>query len=154
MSTNDIGRKEDTIVQNIQTGQERAFYGSKNVHFKNIIIDGIEQGESAFKECSNITIDDSNIILNYCIWHCHNLTLYKTIIDANSRASIWYCNNVEVTDCKINGVKACRNCINLTFKDCTINSEDFGWKSEGVTIANSKISGVTPFFDSSNINID
>ena len=51
-------------------------------------------------------------------------------------------------------MKACRNCINLTFKDCTINSEDFGWKSEGVTIANSKISGVTPFFDSSNINID
>ena len=56
MSSNDVGRKENTIIQNLQTGQERAFYGSKNVHFKNIIIDGIEQGESAFKECTNITL--------------------------------------------------------------------------------------------------
>ena len=117
-NSNDVGRKEDTVVQNIQTGQERAFYGSKNVHFKNITIDGIEQGESAFKECSNITIEDSNIILKYCVWHCHNITLIRTILDANSRASIWYCSNIEIINCKLNNVKVCRNCTNLTLKDC------------------------------------
>ncbi len=151
---NDVGKKENTVIQNITTGQERAFYGSKNVNFKNIIIDGIEQGESAFKECRNITIEDSNIILKYCVWHCHNITLYKTILDANSRASIWYCDNIEITDCKINNVKACRNCTNLTIKNSIINSEDFGWKCDGVKIINCKITGVTPLLDSSNVTLD
>jgi len=154
MSANDVGRKEDTIVQNIKTGQERAFYGSKNVHFKNIIYDGIEQGESAFKECRNITIEDSNIILKYTIWHCHNITLYKTILDANSRASIWYCDNIEIINCKINNVKACRNCSNLTIKDSVINSEDFCWKSNGVKVENTKITSVTPFLDCTNVTLD
>ena len=135
-NSNDVGRKEDTVVQNIQTGQERAFYGSKNVHFK------------------NITIEDSNIILKYCVWHCHNITLIRTILDANSRASIWYCSNIEIINCKLNNVKVCRNCTNLTLKDCVINSDDFGWKCEGVKVINCKISGVTPFLDSSNVTLD
>ena len=153
-STNNNGKQEETVIQNIQTGQERAFYGSKNVHFKNITIDGIEQGESAFKECRNITVEETNIVLKYCVWHCHNITLYKTVIDVNSRASIWYCENIEIINCKLNGVKACRNCSNLTLKDCIINSDDFGWKAEGVKIINCKISGVTPLLDSSNVTVD
>ena len=152
-STNNNGKQEETVIQNIQTGQERAFYGSKNVHFKNITIDGIEQGESAFKECRNITVEETNIVLKYCVWHCHNITLYKTVIDVNSRASIWYCENIEIINCKLNGVKACRNCSNLTLKDCIINSDDFGWKAEGVKIINCKISGVTPLLDSSNATV-
>ena len=152
--TNNNGKQEETVIQNIQTGQERAFYGSKNVHFKNITIDGIEQGESAFKECRNITVEETNTVLKYCVWHCHNITLYKTVIDVNSRASIWYCENIEIINCKLNGVKACRNCSNLTLKDCIINSDDFGWKAEGVKIINCKISGVTPLLDSSNVTVD
>ena len=154
MSSNDVGRKEDTVIQNIKTGQERAFYGSKNVHFKNIIIEGIEQGESAFKECTNIIVEDSHIILNYCVWHCRNMTLYKSILDVNSRASIWYCSNIEITNCKLNGIKCCRNCTNLTIKDCTINSDEFCWKTEGVKLENCKISGVYPLLCNNNVIID
>ena len=153
-STDNAGKKEEAIIQNIQVGEDRAFYGSKNVHFKNITIDGLEQNDSIFNECRNITIEDTNIILNYCIWHCHNITLCKTILDANSRSSIWYCQNIEIVNCKINGVKACRNCSNLILKDCIINSDDFGWKCEGVKVINCKINGVSQFLDSSNISVD
>ena len=99
-------------------------------------------------------MEETNIVLKYCVWHCHNITLYKTVIDVNSRASIWYCENIEIINCKLNGVKACRNCSNLTLKDCIINSDDFGWKAEGVKIINCKISGVTPLLDSSNVTVD
>ena len=153
-SSDDVGRKEDTVIQNIQTGKERAFYGSKNVHFKNIIIDGIEQGESAFKECRNITVEDTNIILKYCVWHCHNITLIKTIIDENSRASIWYCDNIEIINCKLNGVKALRNCNNVTVKDTIINSDEMGWKCEGVRLENCKVYGQYPFLNSCNVTFD
>jgi hypothetical protein len=153
-SKKEAGKKEQSIIQNIKTGQERAFYGSKNVHFKNIIIDGIEKGESAFKECRNITIENTNIILKYCVWHCHNITLYKTVLDVNSRASIWYCENIEIFNCKLNNIKACRNCYNLTLKDCIINSDDFGWMCEGVKLINCKVSGDTPLLHSTNVTIE
>ena len=152
--TNNTGKKEQAIVQNIKTEQTRPFYGSKNVLFKNITVDGIYPSDSAFNESRNITIEDTYVILKYCIWHCHNVILYKTIFDVNSRSSIWYCENIELVDCKLNGVKACRDCSNLTLKDCIINSDDFGWKSKGVKIINCKISGVSLFLDSSNASVD
>ena len=156
MTSNGNLKAEETVIQNITTGQERAFYGSKNVHFKNITIDGIQQGESAFKECRNITIEDTTIILKYTIWHCHNLNIYKTILEANSRASIWYCNNVEIINCKIYSVKACRNCSNLVIKDSIIQSEDFAWKCESIRLENCKLGGatVTPLLDCSNVTLD
>ena len=147
-------QNEEIIIQNITTGKERAFYGSKNVHFKNITIDGVEQGESAFKECRNITIDDTTIVLKYTIWHCQNLILYKTVLETNSRASLWYCNNVEITNCKLFGVKACRNCTNLVIKDSIINSDDFAWKCESIRLYNCKIEGITPLLDCTNVTLD
>ena len=153
-TTNIEGKKEEAIIQNIKTGQDHAFYGSKNVHFKNITIDGIGPGDSFFNESRNITIEDSYIILKYCVWQCHNVILLKTIFDVNCRSSIWYCENIEIVNCKINSVKACRNCSNLKLKDCIINSNDFGWKCDGVTIINCKISGDTTFLDSSNLKVD
>ena len=153
-SKKNSGKKEGEIIENIQTGEYRVFYGSKNVQFRNITIDGIEQGEGAFVECRNITIEDTKIFLNYTLWHCHNLAVYKSFFDSKTRSSMWYCENVEIVNSKLNTVKACRNCSNLTLKDCTINSEDFGWKCEGVNITNCKISGINPFLDSSNVIAD
>ena len=103
MSTNLTNNNEkNSIIQNIRTEQTRPFFGSKNVHFKNITIDGIHPADNAFNQSRNITIEDSYIILRYCVWHCHNVTLYKTIFDSNSRSSIWYCQNIELVNCKIN----------------------------------------------------
>ena len=158
MSTNSInndGKKEEVIIQNIRTEQNRPFYFSKNLHFKNITIDGIPPAEGAFNESRNITVEDTYIILPYCVWYCHNITLSKTTLDANSRSSIWFCQNIEIVNCKFNSVKLCRNCSNLILKDCIINnSDDFGWKADGVKIINCKISGVTPFLDSLNVTVD
>lgn len=156
MTSNDKLKVEENIIQDITTGQERAFYGSSNVHFKRITIDGIELGESAFKECRNITIEDTTIRLKYTIWHCHNLNMCKTILEANSRASIWYCNNVEITNCNLYSVKACRNCSNIVIKDSIIESEDFAWKCESIKLENCKLRGatVTPLLDCSNVTLD
>ena len=156
MTSKDELKIKENIVQDITTGKERAFYGFKNVHFKNIVIDGIEQGESAFKECRNITIEDTKIILKYTIWHCHNIVISKTILEATSRASIWYCTNIEITNCNLYSVKACRNCSNIVIKDSIIESEDFAWKCESIRLENCKLRGatVTPLLDCSNVTLD
>ena len=39
--------------------EERAFYGSKEVIVRHCAFDGPADGESAFKECTNISTDNS-----------------------------------------------------------------------------------------------
>ena len=103
-NSNDVGRKEDTVVQNIQTGQERAFYGSKNVHFKNITIDGIEQGESALKEWPYImNVENTG----------SGKGLYQIIITDTSKSTIkrenleysLYLDDKEITTGKLSDIK-------------------------------------------------
>lgn len=154
-SYNNEGKKEEeTIIQNMRTQQMRAFFCSRNVHFKNIIIDGIYPDDNAFNKSKNITIEDTHILLRYCAWYCHNIILNKTIFEENSRSSMWYCKNIELVNCKINSVKACRDCSNLILKDCIINSDEFGWKCQSIKIINCKINGATSFFEVLNVKVD
>ena len=46
-------------ITNITNDIERAFYNSNDCYFDKINIDGPADGESAFKECSNIEVDNS-----------------------------------------------------------------------------------------------
>ena len=46
------------IIKDIIDGKERAFYNSSNTSFSNIQIMGIEDGESAFKECNNLEMHE------------------------------------------------------------------------------------------------
>ena len=39
--------------------EERAFYGLNGIEAENISIDGPKDGESAFKECSDVIVRDS-----------------------------------------------------------------------------------------------
>ena len=64
-----------TKITNKKTDLERAFYGSKNVEFEDITIDGPADGESAFKECSDISVSNSTFNLRYPFWHNTNLKL-------------------------------------------------------------------------------
>ena len=43
-------------IANIETGIERAFFHEQHVEFDNIRIDGVEDGESSFKECKFIEV--------------------------------------------------------------------------------------------------
>ena len=42
------------IVQNKTFDEERALYGSKDILIKDCLFDGPADGESAFKECSDV----------------------------------------------------------------------------------------------------
>ena len=44
-------------IENQTFDMERALYGSRDVEVKNCRFDGPADGESAFKECSNVRVD-------------------------------------------------------------------------------------------------
>ena len=49
--------------------QERALYGQKDICVTNCRFDGPADGESAFKEGTNITAEDCFFNLRYPFWH-------------------------------------------------------------------------------------
>lgn len=54
-----------TVYQNEQFDQERALYGLNGASVKNCKFDGPADGESAFKECSDIVVTDCFFNLRY-----------------------------------------------------------------------------------------
>ena len=45
--------------------EERAFYGCRDTLVKGCLFDGPADGESAFKECRNITVEDTLLKVNF-----------------------------------------------------------------------------------------
>lgn len=63
------------IIENQSFDEERSLYGSREITVKRCSFDGPADGESAFKECSDILVEDCFFNLRYPFWHDHNLTI-------------------------------------------------------------------------------
>lgn len=124
------------MIQNQQFDKERALYGLKDVCVQHCIFDGPADGESALKECENVRVEDSFFDLRYSLWHDRDLVLARCELTENCRAALWYDEDVSVTDTKLHGIKAFRECRNVSLKNCDIISDEFGWFTDDITLEN------------------
>ena len=107
--------------------EERALYGSDGILVSNCRFDGPADGESALKESRNIEAKDCFFNLRYPFWHDTHLKISGGEMTENCRASLWYCNDVEISDMKMHGIKALRECSDVRMSGCDIISPEFGW---------------------------
>lgn len=140
-------------ITNITNDIERAFYNSNDCYFDKINIDGPADGESAFKECSNIEVDNSFFNLRYPFWHNDNLILKNSKMTDLCRAAFWYDNNVTIENVISDGIKALRECKNVKMINSTFNTEEIFWKVDNINIVQSTICGAYAFLMSNNIEI-
>ena len=119
-------------IENQTFDMERALYGSRDVEVKNCRFDGPADGESAFKECSNIRVDHCFFNLRYPFWHDHGLRITDSEMTELCRAALWYTDHVEIVNTKMHGIKAMRECAKAVVKDCDIISPEFGWSVRGI----------------------
>ena len=124
------------MIQNQQFDKERALYGLKDVCVQHCIFDGPADGESALKECRNVRVEDSFFDLRYSLWHDRDLVLARCELTENCRAALWYDEDVSVSDTKLHGIKAFRECRNVSLKNCDIISDEFGWFTDDITLEN------------------
>ncbi len=134
--------------------EERALYALKDTEVNNCKFDGPADGESAFKECRNITVNNSYFNLRYPFWHNTNTAIKNCELTVNCRAAIWYCNSFSAENCKMNGIKAFRECKGVSLDSVTASSPEFFWKCSDIHIKNSEIISEYPFFECKNISID
>lgn len=133
---------------------ERAFYASKNTTFSNIIIAGIADGESAFKESNEISVYNSQFFLRYPFWHVNDLDIDSCSFASTSRAAFWYCNQIHGDRLVINGVKAFRESNEISVANSNINSEEVFWNCSDIKIRQCNINGFYAFFNSQNITVN
>ena len=124
-------------VKNQTFDEEWALYGSQDLLVEDCSFDGPADGESALKESRNIQVVHSFFNLRYPFWHVHGLKLSGSEMTELCRAALWYSDHIEITDTRLHGIKALRECSDVTMKDCDILSPEFGWSVQGIRMEDS-----------------
>lgn len=114
--------------------QERALYGAVDTRVSGCRFDGPADGESALKECRNVTVEDTFFNLRYPMWHDSGLNLVNCELTDKCRAALWYTDHAEILDSRLHGIKALRECREVGLTGCDIVSPEFGWSSRFVSL--------------------
>lgn len=124
------------IYKNQKFDEERALYDAHDILVEDCKFDGPADGESAFKEGSDIQVRNSYFNLRYPFWHDHHLSIEKAEMTELCRAALWYSEDIRITDSKLHGIKALRECADVVMKNCDVVSTEFGWSTRGITMEN------------------
>jgi hypothetical protein len=117
---------------------ERALYSERDICIKNCSFDGPADGESALKEAGGILAEDCYFNLRYPLWHCNDVKIEKCEMTENCRAALWYSSDIDISDSKLHGIKAVRECKRVSITDTDVISPEFGWFSSDITVRESK----------------
>ena len=126
------------IIEDQKFDQERAFYAACDLLIRNCAFDGPADGESAVKESRNIQLEHVYCNLRYPFWHDHGLKITDSQLTPLCRAALWYSDHIEIEDTKMHGIKALRECSNVTIKNCDIVSPEFGWSVKNIQMEKTK----------------
>ncbi|MBO7356040.1 MAG: DUF3737 family protein [Lachnospiraceae bacterium] len=128
---------ERTVVQDQTFDAERALYGSDGIDVISCRFDGPADGESALKESRDIDVRDSYFNLRYPFWHDTDLHINSCEMTDKCRAALWYTKDAVITDSKLHGIKALRECSDIVIENCSIVSPEFGWSVHDMVMRNS-----------------
>lgn len=142
------------LVEHQQFDEERAFYGQEDVTVRHCTFRGPADGESAFKECRRVMVESCLWELRYPFWHDEGLTVRDTTLTAACRAALWYSKDITVTDSRLHGIKALRECADVTIRDTDIVSPEFGWSTRGLRMEDTRVEGEYAFLRGEDLRFD
>ena len=137
-----------------QFDEERSLYYLQKTDVIDCVFAGPADGESVLKEARDVKLENCSFSLRYPLWHVKGFRLHDSRMDDKTRAAIWYSEDGHSTDSDLAGIKALRECHRIHISDCTIDSQELGWKSSDITLADSKIRSEYLFFGSRSVKLD
>ena len=142
------------LITGKQFDEERALYHLQNAEVLDCIFAGPADGESVLKESRGVELRNCGFSLRYPLWHVQGFQMHNCTMDDKTRAAIWYACDGEITDSVLGGIKAVRECRNISLTGCQIVSQEFGWKSSGITLKDSSVTAEYLFLDSRDVSLD
>ncbi len=146
-------RAAEMKYENLFLDRERALYALHDARVENCVFSGPADGESALKECRNITVESCRFDLRYPLWHLEKGGVSNCAMTENCRAALWYDRDVLIENSVLKGIKALRECDNIVINGCDASSREFGWFCRGVQISKTKLVSEYPFMHSEGLKI-
>ncbi len=143
-----------TLYMNEIHDEERAFYGITHARLQNCKFEGAADGESALKETSDLEIEKCDFSLRYPLWHTDRAVMTDCKMTATCRAALWYDTDITIKNSNLGGIKALRECRNMTLENCKINSTEFGWFCHSVKMTDCALLSEYPFLHCSDMEVD
>jgi len=134
--------------------EERALYHLQNTDVVDCLFAGPADGESVLKEARDVTVKDCAFSLRYPLWHVRGFRLENCTMDDKTRAAIWYSDEGMITNSRLGGIKALRECRNVAIESSTIESLEFGWKCRNITLKDSSVTAEYLFLDSADVELE
>jgi len=135
-------------------GEERALYGIQYAIIENCRFAGKADGESALKETKKLAISNCDFLLRYPLWHTSSAVMDNCTMGESCRAALWYDDRIIIKNSVLGGIKAVRECKNIELYNCKINSTEFGWYSDNLTLEDCGLISEYPFLNSSGLKLN
>ena len=132
---------------------ERPLFGSHHLRLEQVTIG---EGESGIKECSDIEAEDCRFWGKYPFWHVHGFRINRCQFDVGARSALWYSDNMDMRDTRIDGPKMFREMHDLYLENVVINDADETfWRCRNIEAHNLELhDGTYPFMFCDNVRID
>ena len=137
-----------------QFDEERALYYLRDTDVVDCVFAGPADGESVLKEARNVGVKNCSFSLRYPLWHVQGFRMENSTMDDKTRAAIWYATDGQIKNSTLGGIKAVRECRNISLTGCDIVSQEFGWKSSNILLKDSTITAEYVFMDSRDVELD
>lgn len=139
-------------IENQEFGGERPLFASHHLLLRNVTI---HAGESAIKECSDITAENCRFEGKYPFWHVNGFRIANCIFTPGARAALWYSQNLVMTDTIIEAPKMFREMQGIKLSNVKIpDAQETLWHCSDVTIDNTEVANADYLFmHSANISI-
>ena len=134
--------------------EERALYGLNGAEVVRCTFEGPADGESALKECRNVHLTDCDLKLRYPLWHVSGGSLTNCRMTDTCRAALWYDDHLTIKDCDLGGIKALRECRDITIEGGQGISTEFGWMCHDLTVRDFALTSEYPFLHTTDSEFD
>jgi hypothetical protein len=143
----------DTVIKDTEFGGERPLFASHHLHLINVTI---HAGESALKECSDITAEKCRFEGKYPFWHVDGFKVKDCLFTPGARAALWYSTDLEMTDTRVDAPKMFREMKRLKLTRVVIpDAQETLWHCSDVTLRDVEVSNADYLFmHSANIDIE
>ena len=142
------------LIENRQFDEERALYHLRNADVVDCVFAGPADGESALKEARNVALRKCDFSLRYPLWHTEGFSLDGCSMDEKTRAAIWYATDGHIQNSTLGGIKALRQCSRITLENSRVESLEFGWKSDHITLTDCDVQAEYLFLDSRDVKLN
>lgn len=142
-----------TEIKNKEFGGERPLFASHHLLLDNVTI---HAGESALKECSDITAINCRFEGKYPFWHVDGFRIDNCLFTPGARAALWYSKNLVMTNTMVEAPKMFREMENLELRNVRIpDAQETMWHVRNVVMSDVEVAKADYLFmHSDNIRID